>query len=248
MLKNIYEKYKDLSDNEKQVINYILGYENIVNLKLKHITQSLFLSSSTVIRACKKLGFSSFNEFKFSLISNNDKKNKNINESLGEIKNRIKGDLSKTLELLTDEKLEKFVKIIIESKRIYCLGYGNSSMVAKELSRNLQLAGFWALAPEEKYLIERIVEISGENDLIIIVSLSGENEILNSQLLESKKNNVKIASITSYGGNNLEKLSDVCLYTYSSSSKREKIRSRLMLHIASNLVFEKLLLDLENIK
>ncbi len=248
MLKKIYERYKNLSDNEKAVINYILKCDDLNKLKLKNITQTLFLSSSTVIRACKKLGFDSFNEFKFSLINQNETETESINDSLGEVKDRIKGDLLKTLELLTEEKIDKFVNTIMESKRIYCIGYGNSSMVTKELSRNLQLAGFWSLAPEEKYLIERIVEISDEDDLIIVVSLSGENESLNSRLLESKKNNVKIASITSYGGNNLEKLSDVCLYTHSSFGKRKKIRSRLMLHTASNLVFEKLLLKLENKK
>ena len=57
-LKNLKQHYDRLSVNEQEVIDY---------LTLKTISNELFISSSTVIRACKKLGYQTYNELRYDL-------------------------------------------------------------------------------------------------------------------------------------------------------------------------------------
>lgn len=246
MLDSIYKNYKELSESQKQVINYIYAYKDIRNLKLKHIKDRLYVSNSTIIRACKKMGFMSFNEFKFSLIDKTNKKEEETNTlDFVSLKNRMKEDINRTFDLLDDAKIEEFVEAIVGAKRIFCIGYGNSSIISRSLSRNLQLIGLFAISLEENKMIEMMLEASSQGDLVVVLSLSGENEDLNKRLLSAKKKGVIISSITNLAENSLEKISDINLYTYSSSNKRQSKRTRLSLYIATSLIFEHLLLKLK---
>ena len=56
-LKNNYDK---LSISEQQAIDYLMKQDNIEQTTLKEIKQAVLVSSSTVIRACKKLGYNTF--------------------------------------------------------------------------------------------------------------------------------------------------------------------------------------------
>ena len=63
-LKNNYDK---LSISEQQAIDYLMKQDNIEHTTLKEIKQAVLISSSTVIRACKKLGYNTFIDLKYDL-------------------------------------------------------------------------------------------------------------------------------------------------------------------------------------
>lgn len=52
---NYQENYMLLSDRESEVIDYLVKEDSLEGLTLKKITQDLHISSSTVIRASKKM-------------------------------------------------------------------------------------------------------------------------------------------------------------------------------------------------
>lgn len=52
-LNNLKQHYDRLSVNEQEVIDYLMRQEEVENITLKAIANELFISSSTVIRACK---------------------------------------------------------------------------------------------------------------------------------------------------------------------------------------------------
>lgn len=66
-LKNLKQYYDRLSVNEQEVIDYLMRQKEIESLTLKTISNELFISSSTVIRACKKLGYQTYNELRYDL-------------------------------------------------------------------------------------------------------------------------------------------------------------------------------------
>ena len=75
-LKNNYDK---LSISEQQAIDYLMKQDNIEHTTLKEIKQAVLISSSTVIRACKKLGYNTFIDLKYDLKMSKElsKNNKN---------------------------------------------------------------------------------------------------------------------------------------------------------------------------
>lgn len=244
ILEIISDKYKDLSENEKQVIDFILAFKEKENLKIKTIEDKLYISSSTIIRACKKLGYKSFNQFKFALLTVEiDKKIKKADNFI-QIKNSIKSDFLKTLGFLNDDNLNEIVSAIKKAKRIFCIGIGMSSQVTTEFNRQLKLLGFWTNDYFEKYAIETVPYIATNEDLIIDFSLSGADEEINKMLVASKLKGVKIAGICTLGNSALNNISDIIISVYNTQPERKKIRSRLMLHLASTMIIEKLILSI----
>ncbi|MCB5237785.1 MurR/RpiR family transcriptional regulator [Niallia alba] len=239
--------YENLSESEQEVIDFILKFEDIEHLKLKDIQDKLFLSSSTIIRACKKIGYSSFIKFKYDLLNQmNQTTSKPEKSSFSEVISIISNDFEKTVHLLSEENIQKCADYILQARRIFCMGIGSSSSVVAEFNRKLKLIDKWSNDYSEKYSIERIPDISGASDLLVIFSLSGETKEINETALKTKRKGTKIVSITSISNNSLSVISDFNLFVYSSPSSREKLRSRLMLNVAADLIFENLSLKTTN--
>ncbi|MEK2534113.1 hypothetical protein WN873_00780 [Tetragenococcus halophilus] len=63
----IQKNYDALSSTEQIIIDYMLNQPNVKNLKMKLIQNDLHVSAPTIVRAIKKLSYSSFTEFKYAI-------------------------------------------------------------------------------------------------------------------------------------------------------------------------------------
>ncbi len=61
--------------------------------------------------------------------------------------------------------------------------------------------------------------------------------------LRIKNKGAKILAITNISNNSLNRISDNSLYVYFTPSLRKKVRSRLMLNVAADVVFETLMIQ-----
>ena len=238
---NLKENYDKLSISEQQVIDYLMKQVNVEDTTLKNIKHDCLVSSSTVIRACKKLGYRTFSDLKYDLRLNKEiekeieKKN---NSTFLQMKEQLNVEFERTISILNQQDFETFANIIIKSRRIFCVGIGSSYMVTSDFNRKLKLIDLWANDYFEHFSIERIPDISTNKDTIIIFSLGGDNDEVNTSLLRAKKNGTTILTITSLTNNPLAKISDYIIRVYDAPKKREKIRSRLMLNLVAILLFE----------
>ncbi|WP_218143261.1 MurR/RpiR family transcriptional regulator [Sporolactobacillus nakayamae] len=242
--------YDSLSSTEQIVIDFVMKYGDIEHLKLKDIEDELFVSSTTIIRASKKLGYQSFTQLKYALIQT---KNSELSadpppgvSGYKEIIERVTHDFSKTIQLLSEQKVTAFAEEVRQARRIFCIGSGSSVGVISDFNRRLKLLDLWSNDYYEFYAIERIPDIATSEDVIVVFSLGGKSQAINQILLKAKTSGTRIISITSMSVNPLSKISDVNLFTYLSPSPRKKIRSRLMLSVAADVVFEHLLLSLRH--
>lgn len=237
--KRISDKYEKLTANEQLIIDYVISSKEPSKLKIKDITNNLFLSSATVVRASKKLGYDSFSQMKYDAAQYVDKDEEpGIMENYEKIIYRMKGDFEKTIDMLSESKVQQFVNYINSARRIFCVGSGSSVSVSSDLNRKLKLLNYWSNDYEELYSIRDITNISSDKDVIIVISLGGGNDLVNKYLLSAKVNGTKIISITGTNAKSVIDLSDVNLMVYESPVPRKRMRSRLMLNVASDVVFE----------
>ncbi|APX71804.1 MurR/RpiR family transcriptional regulator [Companilactobacillus allii] len=237
--KQIADKYDGLTANEQLVIDFILASNKPDQLKIKDISGKLFLSSATIVRASKKLGFKSFSQLKFYVSQFvNSKEEKLETENYDKIVDRMQSDFKKTIDMLSEKKISTFVSYINSARRIFCVGSGSSVSVSNDLNRKLKLLNYWSNDYEELYSIRDISDISSDKDVIIIISLGGGNGIVNQYLLEAKSKGTKVISITGTNASSVMKLSDANLLVYESPVPRKRMRSRLMLNVAADMVFE----------
>lgn len=244
----VYERiqkyYHDLSDTEQLAIDFILRYDDLGQLKLKIIQEDLHISAPTVVRAVKKLGFQTFNEFKYSLI--NLRANKSVIEesSFEQILLTLSQDFNKTIQMINEEEIMKIVSAIMDSRRIFCLGIGSSAGVAQSFNQRLKNSGVWSNDYCDIFPIKDLPEIVSNEDCLIIFSLNGSEHSINVAVSACRSKGCKIIAITGFSNSPLFALSDICMMTHQSVSKRKRLRSRLMLYVASEVIFETLMLYL----
>lgn len=236
--------YDELSEAEQEVIDFILRYKDIENLKLKVIQEELFVSTTTIVRACKKLQYPTFNLLKLNLYTamQEDLEIETVS-NFHNMTEQISRDFERTMTLLSEEKVQRFCKDIDDARRIFCIGVASSATVTSDFNRKLKLLDKWTNDYLEYFSIERVIEIISPQDVIVVFSLSGENTDINELILRIKNKGAKILSVTNISNNSLNRISDNSLYVYFTPSSRKKVRSRLMLNVAADVIYETLLLQ-----
>lgn len=238
---NLKQNYDKLSNAEQEVIDYLMKQEHIESLTLKAIRQDIFISSSTVIRACKKLGYETYNDLRYDLRLSKDLTNRQKTKQLtsfDQMKEQLTVEFERTMSILDQQDFDYFSQLIIEARRVFCVGIGSSYMAISDFNRKLKLVDIWSNDYFEQHSIERIPDISTKKDVIIAFSLGGYSKDVNNSLLKARKNGTKILAVTSLSDNPLATLSDHVINVYDAPKTREKIRSRLMLNLVGTLLFE----------
>ncbi|MFD2307091.1 MurR/RpiR family transcriptional regulator [Enterococcus termitis] len=241
--KEINANYDKLSEAEQEVIDFILKFDDVGKLKMKDIKDKLYVSNATIIRACKKLNYATFNELKYAFVrsKNGKKKEHPIEADFFRIIDGIKKDTLTTLELVDEEEIDLICDCLLRARRIFCVGTGSSSQVASEFNRKLKLIDLWTNDYSDKFSIERIPQISTAQDVVVVFSLSGEVSEINEIMIRAKSNGTKVIAVTNMSPNQLKSISTHSVLAYSSPSNRKKLRSRLMLYVMSTLIYERLI-------
>ncbi|WP_254052935.1 MurR/RpiR family transcriptional regulator [Gemella sp. ND 6198] len=221
---NLKENYDKLSISEQQAIDYLMKQDNIEYVTLKEIGQAVLVSSSTIIRACKKLGYNTFIDLKYDLRTSKElsKSENSSTSNFVQLKEQLSVEFGRTMSILNQKDFEIFSDIIIKSRRIFCVGSGSSYMVMSDFNRKLKLINLWSNDYFEHYSIKRISDISTNKDVILVFSLGGNTEIINDSLLEAKQNGTTILSITSLSNSPLAKISDHVIKVYDAPKTRKK--------------------------
>lgn len=71
-LKTLYtQHYKNLTENEILLFNYILDNEKYVaKMSISELSEKVHVSTSSISRFCQKIGFDGYSEFRFSVNEN----------------------------------------------------------------------------------------------------------------------------------------------------------------------------------
>lgn len=239
----IQKYYDDLSSTEQLSIDFILHYDDIENLKLKIVQESLHVSAPTIIRAVKKLNYRSFTDFKYALINfrNADEQQQSI-QDFEMIIQTISNDFHRTINMIDKEKTISCAQTILNSRRIFCAGMGGSMSVVNSLNRRLKNLGFWSNDYTDASPFKDVPEIAQKDDCIIVVSLHGNEQQLIDAASACKAQGVKIIVITGFPNNALSSLSDLTLFAHQTIQDRVRLRSRLMLSVVTDILFETVML------
>lgn len=112
-----------LSPKELEIMQYVHEHSDaIVSMSIQTFAQEINYSTSTVIRFCRKLGFSGFPEFKYFLKNLNIQKEQNpvsSDISVASIKNSIKADLESTSSLLNSDDMFQIARLLCSNPPVY---------------------------------------------------------------------------------------------------------------------------------
>ena len=218
-INNLEKKAQDFTPLEKEVIKFIKNNPEVVNnITITQFSDLIFVSSATISRALKKLGFDGFSEFKYKL-------NEIINASITNNLISKEDNTSQFIELLNNLKttllsvdrssVEQFNNQIKSKQNIAVFGVGASSWIAQDLSRRLFMLGYNANSRSDWDELEWQAKNLTSDDLAIIISLSGETKQLVSYVKELKRKNVFIILIVAMPNTTLAQYADLSIVGHS---------------------------------
>lgn len=237
------EVRKDLSSKELRVADYIIENTSILkNMSIQTLAQVNHISTTTILRLCRKLGYSGFSELKIDVIAsvktnhNNEEflqEDINLNDSLLDVMNKVqqmeKSAIDETYAILNMASLSQAIDMIIDSQKIIIYGAGGSGLVGKELEYQLYKIKKDVSCHLDHHVQYSIVNILDPHDLVIIISHLGETPECVKLLQFAKERNVPSIAITKMGQSRVSALASVVLHTSSSEhvSRIIPIRSKI---------------------
>lgn len=202
------------SDLEHSLYNYIFkNIEKVIHMRIRDLATATHVSTTTILRFCKKLDCDGFSEFKIKL--------KMYMEEQSDPNTLIRGEkgltefLERTLSEDFQHKINVIAKAIAKAKRVIFIGIGSSGILAEYGSRYFSGLRKFALYIKDPFL--PIHEQYLEDSVTIVLSVSGNTSAILSQVNQFKQEGSEIISITNNADSPLAKIADYNLSYYVST-------------------------------
>ncbi|PGL70197.1 MurR/RpiR family transcriptional regulator [Bacillus sp. AFS055030] len=211
------QKYEyQLNDTEDQIVEFILDHkEEVISYSIQNLAAQLFTVPNTITRLSKKLGFDGYSQMKNSL------KEEVIQQDQFKEEGSLTYNIQKTIGLIDQNTLSITARLIHEASRVLFFGVGDTAPFCEMMIKNLKVVG-----KKSEYYFHRhdvLYELSkfdpGENNLLFLISLSGETAQVLDVAELAKQKGVKLISLTHFSKNTLQQTADVNLFCYSPSKK-----------------------------
>lgn len=230
--------YDELNQNDKDILSYILSNKNEVSdMTITSLANLTLTSKSTIMRLAKKLEYSGYSELKYDLqyqIPKNNIEERQSFTSLQEI------DIEQTRKLFDQMNIMPLLKKLYSANRIFCYGTGWGQMdVLSDFSRSMVNHGKFPILLSHTTELGTASKSMDENDIVIIVSLSGEIKEAKNAMESLILRHVPILSITDLRNNKFASIADYNLYFQTNSIEHsgEEITSLIPLYIITDLIF-----------
>lgn len=210
-----YENIKNLNDLELSLYNYIIKIKDrVVNMTIREVASEAHVSTTTILRLCKKLGCNGFSEFKVKFKLNiEEEKKSNVSDETSELINFLQCVENSKL----DEKVETLSEMVKNSDNVIFVGNGTSGVLSQYAARFLSSLGKFAVYMDDPYFPMKSKYY--KNSIVIALSVSGETRVIIEFINKLRSEGCKIVSITNNEECTIAKMSDLNLSYYIKESK-----------------------------
>lgn len=198
---NIIESfYPSLSKQEKKVADYILEEKGKISYQsLQEIGRKINVGEATIVRFVKKIGFNGFQDLKINIAKEDFPMIETTYEDyIDNIEANINNTIANTKLLIDRKQLDKSINLIAKAERLFLYGVGSSGLAVQELQNKLLRFGKISLSYTDTHFQVMSAAVTGKNDVVIAVTLSGETPDILETLTVAKKNKSKIIVITNH--------------------------------------------------
>ena len=185
-------KENHYTESEQQVIDYLLDHlEDLTLLSINDLAKKSYTSNATIIRLCHKVGYQGYRQFKLALLQELEA-NKymvcqvdytlplQVNETSEQIIQNMfslyQESIQQVYHHLSIKTLNKIATLMVQKKRVFIYGYGDSQITAANFINKLaKLNLFPVLATqygEEIYISKQLQP----GDFALFISYSGDSQ------------------------------------------------------------------------
>ena len=210
---------KFLTATDKKIEEFISKHSDVALSSSIHVlADEIGVSSSSISKYIKKIGFRSYSRFKVNLAQQNSQsideqidKDDSIKTIQSKLIKTITRSYEMTVELIDDDTLDRVINLIKNANRIYTFGVGASGMVCNDIYFKLSRIGKNIVYHTDSHIQLASLSNATEKDLVIGVSYSANTREVFAAFEIAKQRGIPTVSITGQGNGNLDALSTYCL-------------------------------------
>ena len=209
-LLEIRQRLVELSGNNRVIAERIINYpEEVLQAKVREIAERCHCDSAQVVRLCQKLGYDGFTSLKnriaVELLDPKRTLHRQIAEPATSFEQQKRNfslnftrTINDTLANLDEETVGQAVGLIRRARHIAVCGFGSSALAARDLRIKLVRIGYYAMFLDDAENIRSLVATLSKEDLLILISFSGDTPYILDNVRVAEKNGVPVLALTNY--------------------------------------------------
>lgn len=210
--------FNKLTNSEQKVFTYIYAnQQKVIKMKISDLAKETFTSKTVIINLSQKLGFEGFSDLKYYLKSNNN--GEDDIKVLEDLQYGLKQNIEKTFAVIEADLYRKISREVIEAKTVYVFARGTSKAAGNYLNHLLLTLGIKCILVIDYNLLTLVGNTLESDELVILISLSGNTEKILEVANIAKVKGCRTIAITSFGNNELSRISDYTLHCVSSETE-----------------------------
>lgn len=207
--------YEKLTKNERKIADMIISDpKKFIRQDLSDLLLQLQVSKAAMVRFCKKLGFSGYNEYlyelrRFIMTGHQQTNQKEIIHTITQAYVQGIHDLESYLSSLD---IQELASLILSSRKVWSIGINRSALSAQHLSlRALSVnIGIQSIVNDLTYIKDMIRTASSE-DLIIFFTVMDNSQFYTAMIPLLKQKNIHFVLITFNPKLELAKYAQKCI-------------------------------------
>lgn len=199
--------YNSFTKTEKKVADKIMKIpDQVIYLSVTDLAEQSEVGETTVLRFCRKAGFSGFQDFKLALAQDQAREaDRNKDEGLEEgsessvmarTQTLHKAMIENTWKLLDLTELERAAGAILQAERIMVFGVGSSGLTALQAANSLSRIGLRCDAKQDSHFQAMEASLLSSDDVAIGFSVSGSTKDTAKNMQIAKRQGAKLIAIT----------------------------------------------------
>lgn len=210
-----YEVIQNLNNLELTLYEYIMKHsKKVIYMRIRELASEAHVSTTTILRFCKKLNCEGFTEFKLKFKMYIEENNiKKVNDDTSEIINFLKNIEGSDL----DKRLETLCELVMSANTIMFVGIGSSGILCKYAARYFSAIGKFAIHIDDPFFPKNF-RCNGKS-LVIALSVSGETPTTIENITRFKEEGCSIVSITNTENCTIARISNLNLPYYVQQVK-----------------------------
>lgn len=207
MLNNNYEK---MNENDLMIWRYIQGHKReCCEISIEELAERCCISRTTISRFTQKLSFTGFREFKVRLKLEWEQEQIQSEILLEEVCNNYQ----KCIQTMKNTDIKEICEAIYGAHRLFVFGTGEvQNATAQMIKRMFMNAKRFFVTLYGESELTMAMEDLDERDFVIIISLSGENQLAVKAAKSLKAKGTFTVSITRLSDNTVARLCNRNLY------------------------------------
>jgi RpiR family glv operon transcriptional regulator len=221
--------------------------DKVKDFSIQHFAEECYLSTTTIFRFAQTLGFTGYSDFVNSLLVT-EHRNHTANVP-AVLHNKAYADeylknVMEAIRVMPSEKVARVLEVLARKPNVYILCDCNASELGRYCEKLFLAIGRRTYYPEADYQVTAMRDLIEDDDLLIVLSYSGEEPAL-IQIIERIFLDKRpfMLSLTRADNNTVQNMSDVNFYVFADEIEINSINLTsqvAMLMILELLVYETL--------